>query len=579
MGVNALTADVLVVGGGAGGLVAAIRAAGAGAQALIAEKVEIGGGGMAPRAGHGMIRLGPGEEAVERFVEYHARKIGGYLDDQDMLRKIASAMNETEDELVRWGVKLSTYPDGSIGTFALPKGIPWTQTGLECNINLSMREEAIRRGIGFREHIQITGLLKDGDRIAGACGFDIYDGSFWAINAKAVVLATAGCCYKNHSMFNPCGEGNKLAWDAGAEMRSAEFGNTYDLYAVQKGNAIFGSYPFTCNAKGENLWDKYVHWDAPDMTPEFFKGFAREYMEGGGPMYCDMKAFARAVEENPEWSAMGQHFDLEAASQGTGLTRFFEDRIRLNEIFEKKFEKDGSYLGDRPEVKLGIHGHTSPIKTGLDFQTSIPGLFAVGDGVYNGCGAFGAVGAPGMLHGNGVAFAAFTGYICGPEAAGYAKAVKGMPAVDEKQVGKIETETYAPIVRKGGVDAHEAIGEIQDCVTPVKYNLLRTECRLKEALEKLQGVKERMLDNLEARDWHGLMVCHETKAMALSGDIMMNAALFRTETRGFHFREDYPGRDDENWMKWTIARKRGGGMELRTMDVPIESYKYRPDNE
>jgi len=576
---NVLTADVLVVGGGAGGLVTAIRAAKAGADVLISEKVEVGGGGMAPRAGHGMIRLAPGEEAIERFVEYHARNIGGYLEDQDALRQIASVMNETEDTLVGWGVKLSTYPDGSVGTFTLPKGIPWMQTGLECNINLSMREEAVRSGVRFKEHVQITGLLKDGNRIAGACGFDIYDGSFWTVSAKAIVLATAGCCYKNHSMFNPCGEGNKLAWDAGAEMRSAEFGNTYDLFAVQKGNAIFGSYPFTYNAKGENLWDKYVHWDAPDMTPEFFKGFAREYMEGGGPMYCDMKVFAKAVEENPEWSAMGQHFDLDAASQGTGLTRFFEDRIKLNEIFEKKFEKTGSYLGDKPEVKLGIHGHTSPINVGLDFQSSVPGLFAVGDGVYNGCAAFGAVGAPGMLHGCGVAFAAFTGYICGPNAAEYARKFRGTPAVDAKQAEAIETETYAPIKKANGYDAHETIASVQDCITPIKYNLLRTEDRLKEALEKLEGVQEEMLANLEAKDWHDLMICHELKAMALSGEIMMNAALFRTETRGFHFREDYPGRDDKNWLKWTIAKKQGEKTDISTKDIPIERYKYRPDNE
>jgi len=578
MSENVLTADVLVVGGGAGGLVAAIRAAKAGVQVLISEKTEVGGGGMAPRAGHGMIRLEPGEAAVERFVEYHVRNIGEYLEDQDMLRQIASVINETEDTLVKWGVRLSAYPDGAIGAFALPKGIPWMQTGLECNINLSMREEAIRSGVKFKEHIQITGLLKDGEMIAGACGFDIYDGSFWVIRAKAVVLATAGCCYKNHSMFNPCGEGNLLAWEAGAEMRNAEFGNTYDLYAVQKGNAIFGSYPFTYNAKGENLWDKYVHWDAPDMTPEFFKGFAREYMEGGGPMYCDMKVFAKAVEENPEWSAMGQHFDLEAAAQGTGLTRFFEDRIRLNDIFEKKFEADGSYLGDKPEVKLGIHGHTSPVSVGLDFGTSIPGLYAVGDGSYNGCAAFGAVGAPGMLHGNGVAHAAFTGYICGPHAAEYAGKLKRLPGADKEQIEAISAETYAPIKKAGGYDAHDTIGDIQDCVTPVKYNLLRTGDRLKEALEKLQGVREDKLCNLSAKDWHDLMICHEIKAMALSGEIMMNAALFRTETRGFHLREDYPERDDKNWLKWIVMKKQDGRTIITTREVPIENYKYRPDN-
>lgn len=577
---NILTTDILVVGGGVGGGVTAIRAAKAGAQVLIADKVFIGGGGMSARAGHGIIVVDKNEEAIENFVEYHARFIGDYLDNQDMLREIASNIVDAEEALLSWGVKLSAYEDGKLGTFALPYGVPWKQTGIQCQMMVPLRKEALFSGVKFKEHFQITGLLKDGNRIAGACGFDIYDGSFWIINAKAVVLATAPCGYKNAPMFHACGEGNKLAYDVGAKMRSAEFGNFYENYAVRKGSSLYGSYPFTFNAKGENMWDKYVTWHAPDMTAEFYRGFVTEYLEGGGPMYIDMDVFEDAMKNGSDWSAMGQHFDLEAATQGTGLTRFFEDRLKLDQVFEKKLAESGLDLGRKPEVKIGMHGNAGTIGVDLDFQTSVPGLFAVGLTNYNGSGAGGAVGTPGMIHGNGVGHASFTGYICGPKVAEYAKKVKELPAVDNAQVDAIWKDTMAPMVKTNGYDAHDMISEVQDCITPIKYNLIREEGRLNEALEKLDKVKEEKLANLQAKDWHDLMVCNEIKSMAVTGEITMRCALIRKESRGFHLREDYTQRDDKNWLKWIVAEKKAGGkMDISTEDVPMSTYKYRPDNE
>ena len=574
---NVLTTDVLIVGGGPSGTVCALKAAEAGAKVLVAEKTYIGGGGMAPRSGHGIIRIEEGEEAIEKFVEYHARKIGDYLDNQDMVRQVAASMRDTEQALLNWGVKITTDANGEIGSFPCPSGVPWSMSGMQQHAMIPLRKEALFAGVQFKEHFQVTGLLKNRNRIAGACGFDIYDGSFWIINAKAVVLATAGCGFKNTAMFHACGEGNKLAYDAGAMMRSAEFGNFYENYSVKKGNALYGGYPFTFNTKGENMWNKYVTWNAPDMTADFYWGFVKEYLEGKGPMYIDMDAFETAMRGDSDWKSMGQHFDMEAATQGTVMVRFFEDRLKTDKVFETKMGEAGG-LGRKPEVKLGMHGNSGSVGVDLDFHTSVPGLFAVGITSWNGGCAGGAVGHPGMVHGFGVGYAAFTGFICGPKVAEYTKGVKELPPIDNAQVETIWKATLAPVVKTNGYDAHETISDIQDCITPIKYNLIREEGRLKEALERLQKVQEEKLANLQAKDWHDLMICNEIKSMAVTGELMMRAALVRKESRGFHLREDYKKRDDKNWMKWTIIEKVDGKMTVSTEDVPIQKYKYRPDN-
>ncbi|MBR3245690.1 MAG: FAD-binding protein, partial [Parasporobacterium sp.] len=217
------TTDVLVVGGGFGGLICGIKVAEAGAKVLVVDKATASGGGGASRAGNGIIAIPKTEEAIEAYVEYHARNIGDYVDDQDMVRQIAGCMEETLQELVDWGVKITTDENGKVYLYPTAGTAPWGMTGIEMNCNISLRRKANKVGVEFLEHFQITGLLKDGDRIAGAVGFDIYDGTFGIIQAKAVVISTGGTHYKNVAMFVGCGEGNKMAFEAGATMRSAEF--------------------------------------------------------------------------------------------------------------------------------------------------------------------------------------------------------------------------------------------------------------------------------------------------------------------------------------------------------------------
>jgi succinate dehydrogenase / fumarate reductase flavoprotein subunit len=112
-------------------------------------------------------------------------------------------------------------------------------------------------------------------------------------------------------------------------------------------------------------------------------------------------------------------------------------------------------------------------------------------------------------------------------------------------------------------------------VAPVDYSVIKTQSRMQEALAKLLGA-QKDLPRLRARDLHELARCMDAESMALEAEMFYRASLTRTESRGFHLREDFPDRDDAQWLKWVIVQKEGDRMVLRTEGIPIDDYPYRP---
>ncbi len=133
----------------------------------------------------------------------------------------------------------------------------------------------------------------------------------------------------------------------------------------------------------------------------------------------------------------------------------------------------------------------------------------------------------------------------------------------------------APLQRHQGLAPADAIEALQDVTAPIKYNLRRNQERLEKAISVVEDVKEK-LPELQAKDLHYLSKCHELKSMVLCAEMTFRAALMRTESRGFHFREDYPERDDRNWLKWIILKREGEKTRVSTEAIPIDKFKVRP---
>jgi succinate dehydrogenase/fumarate reductase flavoprotein subunit len=223
-----------------------------------------------------------------------------------------------------------------------------------------------------------------------------------------------------------------------------------------------------------------------------------------------------------------------------------------------------------------VHAELSPVKVDNDMKTTLEGLWAIGDTCYDGSAMAGAIAAPpGKMRGSGLGYAVFSALRGAPPAAQFAASKASALEVDYADVTRLKEDIFAPMKRNKGLSPGDAISLIQDVVLPVQYSLRRSKGRLEEALSKIEEIQQK-LPELYAKDGHGLCKCIQAKSMTLLAEMTFRSALIRTESRGWHYREDYPKRDDKNWLRWVIAKQESGKMVLSTEPVPIGKYRFKP---
>ncbi len=556
---ESLSADVLIIGGGIGGLAAAIKVKeeNPDCDVLIVEKQTAGWAGKATKIGGILAFLGPDNNA-DKFIDFQVRTSGLYLNDQELLSRYVRDTYKAIKQFADWGNRLAKTPDGNMLSFPAMFAPEYSSTFLDIDMMLPMRAKAKKMGTRIINKIHIVDLLTQGNRAVGAAGFNIVDGHFFTVNAKATILANGSCGYKVRRFWSAgTGDGIAAAYRAGAEMRNAEYGNLYGHTVFQATDSGMVGSDFLVNKLGENLAQKYM----PDRGPagvflpvKLAVGLEKEVAEGRGPIYFDP----------PE--SMPPH------GFSTGLPKIEKWLKRIGDK-EKEF---GVSRVSKPEIAVPLHGETSCIKVDYDMKTSIEGLWAIGDTSYAGSAIAGAVASPpGVCPGSGIMYAVISAGWAGESAAGY---VSGESAVDLNNIdlNKVEDSIFSPMQDKNSFLPQEAISMLGDITAPMKYNLRRSKERLEEALtvvEKLKG----NLNDLHAKDLHYLSKCHEVRSMTLCAELTFRAALMRSESRGFHFREDFPEQDDKNWLKWIIIKDDKGEMKLSTQPVPVNEYKIKPD--
>ena len=553
-----LSADVLIIGGGIGGLTAAIKIKelSPDTSVLLVDKQTIGWGGKANK-GAGVLWMLMPDQDIDAFVDFHVRNIGVFLNDQDLMYAMARESHAAVEKLAEWGVEVLKTPDGQLVARRLPFG--WSLAAADLNMMRHLRSKAVKIGVKTVDKTQVVELLKEGDRVTGAIGFNLLDGRLAAFSAKATILANGDCDFGVMRMWaNACGDGVVAAYNAGAEMRNAEFANFYDVMDKATGIPYVFGFNHLYNGKGEHITPKYVPMPESDIPISIILGMEKEVMEGRGPIYIDLeevqKAFA-AGGGGAQWER--KHFKA------------------LHDIEAAKLSQYKPASAKRVEVSLGFTGELSAVRVDSEMKTTVPGLWAIGDTSYAGSTWGGAVEAPpGRMRGSGIMNAVLAGLMAGPSVTKYistAPSSEGSPS----DLGRMEEAIFAPLKRSGGYQAADAIRDIQTVVVPIKYNLRRSKDRLEEALSKVAQVQKR-LPELYATDAHGLGKCHEARCMALCAEMGFRAALERTESRGWHYREDYPERDDKNWLKWIIVKNENGKMAISTEPVPVDRYKVKP---
>lgn len=551
-----ISTDLLVIGGGIGGLTAAISAKEASPEidTLLVDKQTIGWSGKAPKTGGVLMVIGPGDD-LEDFFKYQIRNIGDYLNDQDLLYAFAKESYGLIEKLDTWGVKVARDADGKLQT---SKGFSpkWSIVGIDLDILVPLRKKARKLGAKTLNKVQVVDLLTNGGRVVGAVGFNIIDGRFYIFKSKSTILANGSCNYKMERMWSSAnGEGIAAAYRAGAEMRNAEFGNFYDILIKDQNSPAVGSQAWILNANGDQLVKLYGAQDEPDIALATILGMEKEIKEGRGPLVLDFTGWQGRFASRPKWER--PHWDTFYGKSREKMTRY------------------GPPPTEKPEVTFSFHAELSPVKVNHDMKTTLEGLWAIGDTSYGGSALAGAVFAPpARMRGTGLLNAVFSAMRGGPSAARSIPDVSSTE-VDYNEIKRLKDEIFAPMERDKGLTPTDAVQGIQEIIVPIKYNLRRSKDRMEEALSKLGALKQK-IPTLCAKDGHTLFQCHEARAMAICAEMTYRSALMREESRGWHYREDYPNRDDKNWLKWIIARQEGDKMVLSTEPLPMDIYKIKP---
>jgi succinate dehydrogenase / fumarate reductase flavoprotein subunit len=550
-----ISTDLLIVGGAIGGLTAAIKVKEdfPKVDVFVVDKATIGWSGKTPKAGCAFTYLAPDDDP-DKFVEYQVRHMGYYLNDQELLYAYARESYPAILKIEQWGVKFVRTPDGQLASRKHPLGM-WSSASAEFDLQLAERARARKLGAKLLNRVHVVELLKQGDRVVGAVGFSIDDGKFYIFKAKAVMLANGNCDYRIKRMWSAAhGDGIAAAYRIGAEMRNAEFGNFYDPVRRDQ-DSPGGPQQAIFNQLGENVFNKYLTEPQPDIAIEMLLGMDKEMREGRGPLYLDTSASARMPQ---------------IVSGGRPKKERWDARLVA------KAAKYAPNPSPKKEVVPVLTAECGPVKVDHEMKTSVTGLYAIGDTSYAGSAQAGAIPAPpARSRGSGHMQATLTGLRGGPPSAQYAAGAKAAE-VGYAEVKQLKDNIFAPMQRKSGVDPWDVLFAIQEVVAPIRYSLRRNKDRLEEALSKVKEIQGK-LPNLVAKDPHYLGKCHEVTSMATVAEMTFRAALMRTESRGFHFREDYPQRDDKNWLKYIdLKRDAAGKMVLSTQPVPIDKYKIKP---
>jgi succinate dehydrogenase/fumarate reductase flavoprotein subunit len=200
--------------------------------------------------------------------------------------------------------------------------------------------------------------------------------------------------------------------------------------------------------------------------------------------------------------------------------------------------------------------------------TCLPGLYVAGE-----CCGTRYLGSVHTARGFGLTAAAVTGARAGEGAAEHALSVKGM-SISEEKLSAMKNKLHAPAERKGGFSPAWVTRILQNTMLPYFVLHIKHEKRLLAALTTVEFLRDHIIPKVMAKDSHDLRLAHETRNMVLNAEMILRASLFRTESRGQHYREDYPRREDPHWLAWVTLKEEQAGMTASRVPVPDQ---WRPD--
>ena len=527
-----LETELLILGTGAAGCGAALAARQAGIRTLMVDKGKLESSGcLGGGNDHFIAVLNTDEpqDTIDDLVKAYLKPSSGYSEKQ--IRDWGEVMPAMVDFLEGEGVKLLHNPDGSYLRTA-GRGEPaWYINIADGQMIKRLIARKIRSmGADVLDHVMITKLLKKDGRVVGAAGYNVLDGTFYAIRAAGVILALGNSCNRAtanstgnpyntwHSPFNT-GSQFVLAYEAGADIINMDIKQQATL--VPKGfgcagmNGINSAGAHELNALGERFMGRYH--PMMENCPRQFQvvGTYQQQVEGNGPpFYMEMR-----------------HIDAESLRH-LQYTLMPGDKATFLDYCEQR----GVDFATAPmEVELSEIEFSGMLATDDGFRSTVPGL-------YNGCVFYTFSGSM------------CSGYLAGRSAASEAGAVPDLDGL-EAEIEAERARIAAPLAPRGDALPQAMFEASIRQVMSYYMGFVRNGKGMEVALERLAFIASQA-DKLSASNMHELMLAHESLHLLQSSTLSTLCSLERRESgRSIYRRSDYPEKDPA--LDRVLAVRRG----------------------
>ena len=549
MTIEKIAVDMLIIGSGGAGLRAAIAATEAGVNVLVVAKELL-------KEAHTGWAMGGINVAIKdpATPEMHFEDTingGWYINNYKLARIFAQEMPDRVRDLECYGVKFDRLPDGSYFTWAGGKqSVPLNlcagdYTGREMMGGLLA--EVHRLKVPFLENHYVAKLLKQDEKVVGAFLIDNRSGEYKVVEARATIVATGGGgnMYKiNTNAPSNTGEGYAWGLDVGAvlvDMELVQFHPTGMAYPPEKRGTLVtekvrGNGGILKNKDGERFMARYQ----PQRLElagrdEVTRAIYQEIAEGRGTEHGGVYLDTTHWEEGKAEKIVP---DVFAAHMEVGI----DIRKQMMEITPSMHHMMGGY----DITEWG--------------ETNVPGLYACGEVTRSVHGA-------NRLGGNSIAEGQVFGRRAGLRAAEYAQQAQA-PQITQQLIDREVNYIESFLRRQTGVKPADVLSRIK-AVMWNDVGIIRDAEKLQRALREIKELRKEARA-LQAADVHQLQSCLEIEDMLKVAEVIILAALERTESRGAHYRADYPQMDPA-WEKNILVYENKDGEFITKVVPPVKA--------
>lgn len=550
-----LGVDVLIVGAGVAGITAAIEAQQQGVGVLLVTKGAFGRDGAATwTSGYGFqVAAQPPDSPEIHFAD--TIKVGRFMNDQKLVRRLILEIIQQHRRLDEWGVRY-LKENGRYLMMRLPGEthprvprltIPGEWAGQE--YRRSLTRQVKKRSIRVIEDLFVFDLIATRDGIAGAVGLDLRKGTFLVIQAKETILATGGHMgsYRTTTIPQASGDGTAAAFRAGVTLTDLEFADFYAYTAIWPPVTVGEIWPsvfrYELNGKllnglGEDLREKYR---GPERVPPL--AIEREVKAGRGSPHGG--AYLSIRHNPPE--------EIERVFARMGHPKWLK---RLNAM---------GFDVTRQDIEVAPAGIVSfgGCKVDENCATDTRGLYAAGEVGASREGAY-------TNAGNSLPLSLAMGAVAGREAGARVKREKHFRS-NGSEAEELCAQAHKPMVREKGIRPIQVRRKLQEILASSASLIGRSEERLTDAIEKVRTIKRSDVEEMCVRvkdkefnlEWRDAL---EVRNIAEVTELILLAARERKESRGLHYREDFP-KEDKRWLKHVILKKDGEEIKITTEPV------------